>query len=120
MLLGVEGHVVVFDCCVWGGFWVDLCLCHPWWVPGGAIAGSWGDDDCFLRTLPQFTAHLPCGGSSFSAASHSGPCQLHGSSHLGGCGVCPAGFGLRFLVGGLCVHPFLARCYLSVCGEMLF
>lgn len=119
MLLGVEGHVV-FGCCACVGFCVGLCLRHLWWVPGGAIAGPWGDHDCFLRTLPHFTVHLPCGGSSFCAASHSGPCQLCGSSHLGGCGVYPTGFGLHFPVGRPCVHPFLARCHLSVCGEMLF
>ena len=52
--------MVMFGCCACVGFCVDLSL-SPWWVPGGAIAGSWGDHDCFLRTLPHFIVHLHVG-----------------------------------------------------------
>ena len=111
MLPDTEGHVVVFTfgCCVCVGFHVDLCLHCPSWVPGGGITGSWSDfseDTAPFHSLPAVWA------SNFSSSSHIGPCRLHGSSHAGRYGMCPAGFSFCFPVARLCMSylswlPFL-------------
>ena len=114
MLPDMERDVAVFTfgCFACVDFHVDLCLRCPSWVPGGGITGSWGD---FSEDAAPFHSPPAVWGSSFSSSSHTGPCRLHGSSHLGGCGVCPAGFSLRFPVARLCTSlPLLVA--ISTCS----